>query len=94
MTCYSATILIRRDLEVYEWRSKDELICDLLQLTSTRGHVSFYRPARTYLHRICSDTGSSLEDLPGAMDDRNGGGKRESGKSMLSAKPDDDDTII
>ena len=27
-------------------------------------------PARIYLHHICADTGFSLEELPGAMDDR------------------------
>ena len=29
-------------------------------------------PARTYLQQLCANTGCSLEDLPGAMDDRDG----------------------
>ena len=29
------------------------------------------RPARTYLHQLCTDTGCSLEDMPRAMFDRN-----------------------
>ena len=28
------------------------------------------RPARTYIHLLCMDTGCSLEDLPEEMDDR------------------------
>ena len=30
------------------------------------------RPARTYIQQLFADTGCSLEDLPGAMDDRDG----------------------
>ena len=35
------------------------------------------RPARTYLQQPCADTGCSLKDLPGAMDDSDGWGERE-----------------
>ena len=38
--------------------------------------TSIGRPARMYLHKLCTDTGCSLEDLPGAMEDREGGGDR------------------
>ena len=34
-------------------------------------------PARTYLHQLCADTGCSLEDLLGAMDDRDRWRERE-----------------
>ena len=37
---------------------------DLFTWTSKAG-----RPARTYIQQLCDDTGCSLEDLPGAMDD-------------------------
>ena len=30
------------------------------------------RLAKTYIQKLCADTGCSLEDLPGAMDDREG----------------------
>ena len=30
------------------------------------------RPAETYIQQLCADTGYSLEDLPGAMDNRDG----------------------
>ena len=36
---------------------------------ATHGHPSVGRPAKTYIHQLCVDTGCSLEDLPGAMDD-------------------------
>ena len=52
------------------WRSKDELISDVLLWTLTYGRASVGRPARTYLHQLCADTGCSLKDLLGAMEDR------------------------
>ena len=54
------------------WRSKEELISNILQWTSSHGWAKVGRPARTYIQQLCADTGSSLEDLPGAMDDRDG----------------------
>ena len=57
------------------WRCKDRLISNVLFLTPAQGHPSVGWLAKTYLHQLCVDTGCSLEDLPGAMDDRD----RESG---------------
>ena len=51
----------------------------------SRGHTSVGQPTRTYLLQLCTDTGCSLEDLPGVMDYRDGWMERESGKSMLVA---------
>ena len=34
------------------------------------------RPARTYMQQLCADTGCSLENLQGAMDDRDGSRER------------------
>ena len=48
------------------------------------------RPTRTYIQQLCADTGWSLEDLPEAMDDREGCG-RGSGISVLMAWQYDDD---
>ena len=56
---------------VHCWRSKDELIRDILQWTPSHG-----RPTRTYTQQLCADTGYSLEDFPGAIDDRDGRQKR------------------
>ena len=34
------------------------------------GRAKVGRPARTYIHQLSADTGCSLKDLPGAMDNR------------------------
>ena len=52
------------------WRSRDELISDILLWTPTYGRAKPGRPARTYIQQICEDTGCSSEDLPEAMNDR------------------------
>ena len=45
-----------------------------------------------YLHQLCAEIRCSLEDLPGAMNDRYGWWERESQGSMcLSVRFDDDD---
>ena len=52
------------------WRSRDELISDVLLWTPTYGRAKAGRPARTYIQQLCEDTGCSLEDLPEVMNDR------------------------
>ena len=52
------------------WRSRDELISDVLQWTPTHGRAKAGRPARTYTQQLCEDTGCSPEDLAEAMNDR------------------------
>ena len=52
------------------WRSKDELISDILLWTPSHGCACVGQPTRTYLQQLCMDTGCSIEDLPEAMDDR------------------------
>ena len=52
------------------WRSRDELIRDILLWTPTYRHAKAGRPARTYIQQLCEDTGCSPEDLPEAMNDR------------------------
>ena len=54
------------------WRSKGELISDVLLGNPSNGQTSVGRPARTYLQPLSADTGCSLEDLQGAIDDRDG----------------------
>ena len=51
------------------WRSKDELVSDVLLWTPTYGQAKAGRPARTYIQQLCEDTGCNLEDLPEAMND-------------------------
>ena len=65
------TIQVRRTRHAgHCWRSKDELICDVLLWTPTHGCASVGRPARTYIQQLCEDTGCNPEDLPEAMNDR------------------------
>ena len=52
------------------WRSKDELISDVLLWTLAYGQVKAGRPARKYTQQLCEDTGCCPEDLPRAMNDR------------------------
>ena len=58
------------------WRSKDEFISDILLSTPSHGRAKVGWPARTYLQQLCADTGCSLEDRAGAMDDRDGWGEK------------------
>ena len=52
------------------WRSRDELISDVLLWTPTYGRAKAGRATRTYIQQLCEDTGCSPEDLPEAMNDR------------------------
>ena len=54
------------------WRSRDELISDILLWTPSHGRAKARRPARTYIQQFCADTRCSLEDLLQAMDDSEG----------------------
>ena len=49
------------------WRSRDELISDVLLWTPTYGWAKAGRPAWTYIQQLCEDMGCSPEDLPEAM---------------------------
>ena len=54
----------------YCWRSRDEVISDVLLWTPSHGQAKTGRPARNYIQQLSGDTGCSLEDLPEAMDIR------------------------
>ena len=53
-------------------KSKSELISDVLQWNAMHRHVCVGRLIRTYVYQLFTDTRCSLEDLPRAMDNRNG----------------------
>ena len=62
-------IRIRRIRQVgYYWRSRDELISDVLLWTPLHAQPKTGWPARTNVQQLCADTGGSLEVLPEAMD--------------------------
>ena len=65
------TIQVRRTRHVgHSWRSRDELISNVLLWTPTYGRAKAGRPARTYIQQLCEYTGCSPEYLPEAMNDR------------------------
>ena len=65
------TIQVRRTRHAgHCWRSRDELISDVLLWTPTHGRAKAERPARTYIQQLCEDTGCSPEELQEAMNDR------------------------
>ena len=65
------TIQVRRTRHAEHcWRSRDELIRDVLIWTPSHGRAKAGRPARTSIQQLCEDTGCCPEDLPRAMNDR------------------------
>ena len=52
------------------WRSKDEIVSDVLLWTPAYGQSKAGRPARTFIQQLSDDTGCNPEDLPKAMNDR------------------------
>ena len=65
------TIEVRRTRHTgHCWRSKDELISDVLLWTPTYGQAKAGRPALTYIQQPCEDTGCNPEDLPETMNNR------------------------
>ena len=80
------TIQVRRTRHAgHCWRSKDELISDVLLWTPTHGCARVGRPARTYIQQLCEDTGCNPEDLPEAMNDmaRDGQGYPRRRRDMM-----------
>ena len=71
LTPATKTIKIRRTRRAgHCWRSRDDLVRDVLQWTPSQGRAKAERPARTYIQQLCADAGCSPEDLPKAMDDK------------------------
>ena len=58
------------------WKSKDEIVSDVLLWSPAYGQSKAVRPARTYIQQLCDDTGCNPEDLPEAMNDRETWGER------------------
>ena len=64
------TIKIRRTRHAgHCWRSRDELISDVLLWNPSHAGA---KAARKYIQQLCADTGCSTEDLLEAIDDRDG----------------------
>ena len=56
------------------WRSKGELISDIVLWTPSHGRAKVGQPPRTYIQQFFADTAYSLEDLPVGMDNTEGQG--------------------
>ena len=68
------TIQVRRNRHAgHCWRSRDELISDVLQWTPSDGRAKARRPARPYKPQLCEDTGWSPGDQLDTINDREGG---------------------
>ena len=52
------------------WRSKDEIVSDVLLWSPAYGQSKAGRLARTFIQQRCDDTGCNPEDLLEAMNDR------------------------
>ena len=64
------TIKVRRTRHAGQcWRNRDELISDVQLWTPSHGREKAGWPARTYIQKLCEDTGCSPEDLSEAMND-------------------------
>ena len=67
------TIKIRWTKHVgHSWRSRDELISDVLLWTPSHRWAKAGQPARNYIQQLCVDTECNPEDLPEVMNDREG----------------------
>ena len=83
------TIKVRRTWHAgHCWRSKDELISDVLLWTLSKA----WRPARTYKQQLCADIGCSTEDPETCQKQWTieKGGEKGPGISLLMARHDDD----
>ena len=90
------TLKVRRTGHAgYCWRSRDELISDVLLWTPSHGRVKAGRPARTYIQQHCTDAGCCLENpLPSTWERWTiMGGVRGPGRSVLMTRQDDDDDV-
>ena len=67
------TIQVRRNRHAgHCWRSRGELISDVLRWTLSHGRAKSGQPPRTYIQQLCENTRCSPRGLPGAMNDREG----------------------
>ena len=88
----SQTIQVRptRHAE-HSYRSKNELITDVLLWTLPHRHTRNGRTAKTYIYQHCKATISYLDDLPRGMNERNGWEEKE---NQWNPCDDNDDDIF
>ena len=65
------TIKVRRTRHAgHCWKSRDELISNILLWTPSLSQAKAGRPAWTFIQQLCEDTACSPEDLPKVVNDR------------------------
>ena len=73
LTLITKTIKVRRTRHAgHSYRSRDELISDVLLWTPSHSRAKAGWPARTYIRQFCEDTVCSTEALLEAMNDKKG----------------------
>ena len=88
------TIQFRRTRHAGQcWRSRNELISDVLQWTPLHGRAKVGRPARTYIEQLCTDTGCSLKTCWKQWSIEKVG-EKEPGIFVLMAWHDNDDDFL
>ena len=81
------TIKVRRTRHAWHcWRSKDELISDVLQWNPSYGRAKAGRPARTYIQQLCEDVALRTYQKRWTI---GRSGERGSRISVLAAQHDD-----
>ena len=76
------------------WRSRDDIISNVLRWTPSHGLAKAGWPARTYIQQLCVDTGCSSEDLPEAINDREEWRERVLNIRAATRHEDDDDIQV
>ena len=85
------TIQVRRTRHGGQcWRSRDEIIRDVLLWTPTHGRAKAGRPVRTYIQQLCENTDVVLKTYLERWTIARSG-ERGSGLSVLPVRHDDDD---
>ena len=85
------TVQVRRTRHAgHCWRSRDELISDVLLWIPTYGRAKAGWPARTYIQQLCEETDVALKTCQKRWTIGRSG-ERGSGISVLAARHDDDD---
>ena len=70
-TLITKTIQVRRTRHAgHCWRSRDDIISDVLLWTPFYGRAKVGWPPWTYIQQLCEDMGCSPEDLPEVMNNR------------------------
>ena len=73
------------------WRKKDKLISDVLLQTPAHRRAKAWKPARTYIQKLCANVAWKTSREQWAIET---GAKRRSGRFVLAAQHHDDDIYI